>query len=165
MNNFKTIDYSLLLFENLRNYFSINSQGSASIAYKYLASFVQPMQTPFNDFDSFRVKEALIASCKWQIGQLTNVLNHFYDPILKRIYISQSTTTVVSDPIFAYPPVLFDSDFGTAPMKFEKTFLDVASKTNTTINIPSAISSLLADITATLNQVNLTGIPYTINIY
>jgi hypothetical protein len=162
-NNFRNINFGKLLFETLRGYFAVNSAGEMSVLYKYLSSFAQVFQAPFNSFVGFRTKEALIASCKWQIGQLTNVLNYLYDKALHRIYITQSVVSILADPMFQYAPVNFDSDFGTPPVLFERIFTDPVNQSLVSINIPGAVATTsLSDLTATLNQINLSGIPFQI---
>lgn len=152
-----------MLYEALRNYFSVNAAGDMSILYKYLAAFVGPLQAPFDAYDTYRIKEALIASCKWQIGQLTNVLNYIYDSALKRIFITQSVLTVIADPMFEYAPVNFDVEFTETPTIFEREFGDRVAASLVTINIPSAVNE--SDLIATVEQIRMQGIPYTINVF
>src|ERR1044072_3249275 len=122
MPNFKKIHYGRVLYETLRAYYSVNSSGNISQLYKYLLAIIQVMQAPFDGYDIYRTKEAIIANCKWQIGQLTNVLNYLYDNKLKRIFITQSVLTVINDPIFQYAPSNYDTVFSEAPTIFERTF-------------------------------------------
>jgi len=164
--NFRNIDYPKMLFESLRNFFSINASGSVSYLYKYLSAFVQPFQQPFADFVTFRNKEMLIANCKWQIGQLTNVLNMLYDAISKRIFITQSIVSVISDPMFQYHPTNYDSDFSTTPAIDEVEFTDRVNETLVTINVPVAVATAsLSDMVATIEQIRMLGIPYQIQTF
>ena len=158
--NFRNIDYGKMLFETLRNYFSVNSAGNMSILYTYLAAFVAVFEAPFAAYVTFRIKEALIANCKWQIGQLTNVLNMLYDATYKRIYVTQSVISFLSDPMFQYAATNFDSDFATAPEQFEREFTDRLSETVVTINVPTSVYS--SDLVATVQQIRINGIPYLI---
>ena len=96
---FRTIKYSKMTFETLRSYFSVNASGQLSILYKFVFSCLYPLQSVFDNYDTFRIKKQIIASCKWQIGQLTNVLNYFFDPTLKRIHINQSEVTIIAESI------------------------------------------------------------------
>jgi hypothetical protein len=160
-NNFRNINYGRLLLETLRSYYAVNAAGSMSVMYKFLLAIVQPLQGPFDQYALYRLKESIIANCKWQIGQLTNVLNLLYDPILNRIFISQSEISIVDDPTFAYEAYNFDTVFAEEPAEiFEKTFADKASTTLVEINVPTG--SPISDITATVEQIKLTGIPYQI---
>jgi hypothetical protein len=118
------------------------------------------MQAPFDGYETYRTKEAIIANCKWQIGQLTNVLNFLYDSSLSRIFITQSAIADIDDPTFAYAPYNFDDVFSEAPLKFERTFNDRVATTLVTINVPVGVN--ISDLTATLEQIKLTGIPYQI---
>jgi hypothetical protein len=161
MPNFRHIHYGKLLYETLRAYYSVNSSGSLSKAYKYLIAILQVLQEPFDGYEVYRTKEAIIANCKWQIGQLTNVLNFLYDPSLSRIFITQSAVASISDPIFAYPPIHFDQTFADAPPAiFERTFADRAATTLVTINVPTGTN--ISDLTATVEQIKLIGIKYQI---
>lgn len=160
MPNFRTIQYGKLLYETLRSYYAVNSSGNISILFKYLLAVVQVMQIPFDAYEAYRTKEAIIANCKWQIGQLTNVLNFLYDPALSRIFITQSAIADIDDPTFAYAPYNFDGLFAEAPLKFERTFNDRVATTLVTINVPTGLN--ISDITATIEQIKLTGIPYQI---
>lgn len=158
--NFRSINYGRLLYETMRNYFAVNAAGDISQLYEYLAAIIQPLQAPFNAYMTFRITQALIANCMWQIGQLTNVLNYLFDSVLNRIFITQSTATLLSDPTFPYPAVNFDSDFGTAPAQFESTFDDITNLDTVTINVPEG--SNIAAITAVVEQIRVSGIPYQI---
>lgn len=160
MPNFRKILYGRLLYETLRSYYSVNSTGNLSILYKYLLAIVQVMQATFDGYDAYRTKEAIIAACKWQIGQLTNVLNYLYDNTLNRIFITQSAIADVADPTFAYPPVNFDTVFAENPEVFERIFTDRVSTTLVTINVPVGVN--VSDLTATVEQIKLTGIVYQI---
>ena len=165
MANFRQISYATMLYETLRHYFTINTDQQVSILYKFLAAILAPLQQPFNDYDAFRVREAIIANCKWQIGQLTNVLNYLFDTTLKRIFITQSVITIIADPEFAYPAVLFDSLFtvpggGDTAVVGEREFFDKVSISTVTINVPTGVD--LSAITAVIEQIRIQGIPYQI---
>ena len=155
-----------MTFETLRSYFSVNASGQLSILYKFVFSCLYPLQSVFDNYDSFRIKKQIIASCKWQIGQLTNVLNYFFDPTLKRIYINQSEVTVIADPTFDYDPVSFDPVFDETTTIFEPVFSGLSSKTNATIMVPvSVFSTSENEIISVLEQVKMNGIPYQINTF
>lgn len=148
-----------MLYETLTGFFSINEQGQASWLYKFCAACLSVLQNPFNSFVLFRNKEQLIAGCAWQIGQLTNVLNYLYDSIQNRITITQSTVTPEFFWKFAYPPSMFLGSFADAPLTYLFPFGGVAIS-EVTINVPPGID--LADLTATVAQIVLSGIPYKI---
>lgn len=163
-NNFRNINYGRLLYEALRNYFSVNGvTGQLTIFYKFMAAVIQPLQPVFDAYVLFRIREALIASCKWQIGQLTNVLNYLYDNTLNRIFITQASAIIVSDPIFAYPPDHFDREFAEAPIIFERQFGDTLGGTLVTIHIPVAVDE--ADLKSVVEQIRMQGIPYLIETF
>lgn len=164
MPNFRHIHYGRQLYETLRAYYSVNASGNLSVLYKYLIAILQVMQAPFDEYDKYRTKEAIIAGCKWQIGQLTNVLNYLYDTTLNRIYITQSDIANIADPTFDYPPIHFDGTFDDAPPAiFERTFTDRVATTLVTINVPVGVN--LSDLTATVEQIKLKGIPYKIETF
>ena len=166
MAKFKIILYGRMLYETLRNYYSVNSKGQISILYKYLIAIISPMQAPFDTFDIARIKSRLIAQCKWQIGQLTNVLNFLYDVTLSRIYITQSVADPVSATTFAYPAILqafVFNEISTASLNTQaRTFFDLASKSDVIVHVPDTVN--IPDITATLEQIKLQGIAYQIEI-
>lgn len=163
MSQFRIIDYPKMLYEALRNYFSVNVAGNVSHLYKYCSALLQPLKAPFDLYNVQRTKNALIASCKWQIGQLTNVLNYLYDTLLSRIFITQSVVTVISDPQFEYPAIHFDGQFDEPVLIYEREFFDRVSISNVIINVPSGVN--IPDLTATIEQIRLQGIPYTINVF
>ena len=166
MAKFKIISYGRMLYETLRNYYSVNTAGQLSILYRYLIAIVAVMQAPFDAFDTARIKSRLIAQCKWQIGQLTNVLNFLYDSILLRIYITQSVSDPVSATTFAYPAILqafVFNEISTASLNTQaRTFLDQATKSDVIIHVPDMVN--IPDLTATLEQIKLQGIAYSIEI-
>lgn len=159
-NNFRNISIPNMLYETLTGFYSITGIGTVSWLYKFCAACLSVLQTPFNDFVTFRTKEYIIANCKFTIGQLTNVLNYLYDPIQKRITITQSTVGAVFFWKFAYPPSLFLSDFGTAPSAFLETFGSRVAVSTVAFNVPAGID--LIDLTATIAQISIAGIPYKI---
>lgn len=166
MTNFRHINYSKMLFETLRRYFAVNAAGNMSYPYKYLTCFVAPLAQQFETFEVFRNKENLIASCKWEIGQLTNVLNYLYDIDLKRIYITQSLVSAVSLTMFEYAAIQQAQDFGGSTSLQLREFTDDPNQTIVTIYVPSAIySTVVSDMTATVNQIKIDGIPYQINSF
>ena len=160
MAAYRNIDYAKLLYESLRGYFSINVSNNLSWLYQYCYALLQPLQLPFNNYAAFRQLQDLIANCKWQVGQLTNVLNMIYDPTLKRIYITQSVA--ISEYVwqFPYPPSMFLGQFGAAPSQFLQQFNEKQRTTIVTINVPASIN--LSSITAVIAQISITGIPYQI---
>jgi len=158
---FKSINYRKLLFESLRNFFSVTASGSISTFFKFLTAFVQPLEAPFTTFTSFRNKELLISQCKWQVGQLANVLNILYDSALLRIYCTQSDYQILSAPQFEYPTNTFFSDFGSASTIFANEFSDKVNVTIFTINVPTTVYS--SDLLATVNQIAFDGSNFTIN--
>lgn len=158
-SNFRSIDFTEMLYQTLTGFFSINKALLPTWGYKFCAACLTVFQGPFASFDAFRQKEYLVANCKWQIGQLTNMLNKLYDSTLNRIYITQSIANPEFFWQFAYPPSMFLSDFGTAPMQFLEQFGNVAT-TIVTIHVPNTVP--LSDLTAVVAQISITGIPYQI---
>lgn len=158
---FKKIDYGQMLYEALRNYFSVNTAGEMSIIYKFCAACLFPLVGPFEVYAAQRQIYELVANCKWQIGQLTNVLNMLYDAIQKRIFITQATTAVLSAPKFPYTTGVQVRGFGVAAQAQARKFNDKLGGTNVIINIPAGTD--LAAITATIEQIKLDGIDYSIN--
>lgn len=160
MARFRSIDYPKMLYETLRNYFSINAVGQVSWLYKYLACIIQPLIAPFDNYESQRLLNGLIADTKWQIGQLTIVLNYLYDPVLKRIFLTQAFFISISDPEFAYPPENFDDVFADTALIDEREFNDALSLQVLTFNVPNTIN--ISQLTATIEQIRLQGIQYRI---
>lgn len=160
MPQFRNIDYARSLYETMRAYYSLNVDLDLSQLFMYCYAFLNVLQAPFDAYAAERLINQLVANCKWQIGQLTNVLNMLYDAMLKRIFITQNTLLIIADPTFLYPPDHFDSDFFTAPEIFERGFFDRSAQTVVTINVPVSID--LASITSVINQIRLQGIPYVI---
>lgn len=149
-----------MLYEALRNYFSLNTHGEISILYKYCAALIFPLQAPFDAYDIQRRIYEIIANCKWQIGQLTNVLNYLFDPILNRIFLTQSTTISVSAPEFEYTTLLQMQEFDTPALVQTREFNDRLAGTSVIINVP--IGTDIPAITATIEQIKIDGIPYQI---
>lgn len=160
MSVFRKLDYGRMLYESLRNYFSINSSGMISILFKYCACFLQVLQAPFIAYDAQRAINALVAQCAWQIGQLTNVLNFLYDNALSRIFLTQSVTKNLSAPKFPYTTTVQVRGFGVPAQAQARGFLDSISTSLVTINVP--VSVPLPPLIATVEQIRLQGIHYEI---
>lgn len=158
---FKNINYGRLIYEALRNYFAVNAFGDLTIMYKFCAACLFVLQARFNAYDINRRIAEIVANCKWQIGQLTNVLNFLYDPTLKRIFISQATILTVSAVEFEYAAILQAQEFEVAAMVQMREFGDRSGGTSVTINVP--IGTDIPAITATIEQIKISGIDYTIN--
>ena len=160
MLQFRKIDFSKMLYESLRAYFAVNTAGQVSIMYKFLLCCLYPLQPAFNNYDIFRIKKKIIAGCKWQIGQLTNVLNYFFDPAYKRIYISQSAVTNVDDPVFEETPVNFDLVFEETITIFEPVFSGLSARSNVTFMVPGSVN--MNELISVIEQIKINGIPYKI---
>jgi len=160
---FKNLNYGRLLFESLRNYFSVNTEQKLAILYKYCAALIFPLQGPFDAYSAIRRIYEIVANCKWQIGQLTNVLNYLFDPLLKRIYISQAVVATLSAPKFPYITDVQVRGFGDPAQAQARKFNDRAAGSNVTIHVPGGTD--LAAITATIEQIKVAGIPYEIIVF
>lgn len=159
---FKNINYGRSLYDGLRAYFSVNSTGQLSILYKLLFCIVQPMQAPFDLLNAQRTVNKIVANCKWQIGQLTNVLNYLFDPGLSRIFITQSISNIVSATTFEYTAIQNISEFGGGNPVFVRGFQDRSAQTSVIINVPPGTN--ISEITAIIEQIRIQGIAYQIAI-
>lgn len=162
-NRFRHIDLPALLYECLRAYYSVNSQGQVNWLYKYCAALVQPLQAPFEAYEAQRAQNGLIANSKFQIGQLTNVLNYLYDNILNRIFITQGKVNQTVARVFAEPPILWARDFGETPIAFARGFNDPVTFTNAIIHVPATAN--VSQLTATVAQMALQGLSYIIETF
>jgi|YelNatPaOPRAMG01_1025707.scaffolds.fasta_scaffold174964_1 hypothetical protein len=162
---FKNITISKVLYESMRAYHSVNANGQLSFLYKFALCCLYPLQIPFNQFDLWRRREYLIANCKWQVGQLTNVLNMLYDSTLKRIYIDQNILGYLFAPniqdanssIFAANLDSGPDDTVFANNIEDNPFVGTIVK----IYIPNSIYSVdLAQIISDIEQIKLSGIQY-----
>ena len=158
---FRNINYRIMLFETLRKFFSVNANNTISVLFTYLTAFVQLFEPAFANFVTFRNKEQLIAQCKWQVGQLANVLNILYDSTLLRIYCTQATYNILTAPEFAYTSTTYCSDFGSTPLIFASEFGDKVNTTAFIINVPTSVYN--SDLLATVNQIAFTGSNFIIN--
>lgn len=166
MAQFKTIDISKVLYESMRAYHSVNTAGQLSYLYKLALCCLYPLQIPFNQFDLWRRRELLIANCKWQIGQLTNVLNILYDPTLKRIFINQNSSGYVFVPNIddansdVFAPNIDDANSNIYLSNIDD---DPLIGTIVAIYVPLDIYSVsLSQIISDMEQIKLSGIQYQI---
>ena len=158
---FKKIYYPKFLKESLRDYLCVNRAGQLSYLYKFLLCVLMPLQTQWEDFETYRAKIWLISQCKWSIGQLTNVLNYLYDPLNNSIYISQSTIDVVFVPVFAETTKVFATVYAETTSIFAPTFDDLPKLHPAIINVPSSVysdASIMSDLTATLVMIRPLGL-------
>jgi len=161
MLQFRNIDYSKMLYESLRAYFAVNTAGQVSIMYKFLLCCLYPLQPAFNNYDIFRIKKKIIAGCKWQIGQLTNVLNYFFDPAYKRIYISQSAVTNVSAPVFEEITAILAPVFEETTAIFAPIFSGLSARSSVTFFVPNTVN--MSELISIIEQIKINGIPYQIS--
>jgi hypothetical protein len=155
-----------MLTETMR-WFATNKDGQPSKLYKFLFACVQIWQDWFSGFSMWRNEKFIIANCKWQIGQLTNVLNYFFDPINKTIYIDQVTLLNTFDPVLTgNQAVNFDLPItGNESTLYEPTFSPNVIITGVIIHVPNAIyidPAQMTALTSVIEQIRITGISYTI---
>jgi len=157
-----------MLYETLRNYFSINSNGQLTVLYRMLLACLWPLQISWNGYDSYRKLKLLISNCKWQIGQLTNVLNMLYDSELRGISISQSILAPVMVPSITYestvyaPSILSSTESSVLTSSIDNTFGVISL---VTFNVPNDIYTNLAlqtSLIGVIEQVKIQGITYKI---
>jgi hypothetical protein len=172
---FKRISTPYLLYESLRNYFSINSSGQLSILYRYCLSILYPIEKTtsndidFSTFDAWRIKEKIIAGCKWQKAQLTNVLNYLYPSSVTPIYIDETVIDTVYVPTidFGYSSANPASDYTSfvPEINIDSTvFVPSIDTQNLYIgfvifHIPSDQMANQLDIENTINQISI-GVNY-----
>ena len=159
MSIFKKIDFPFLMYEGLRNQFTINKSGFLSQLYKFCLACTYPIKSTWDFFDSFRNNIQLIANCNWQYGQLTNVLNMIYDSSLKRIYITEQHSINSFLSIFNYESlsVLPTFNFNTSTFlhEFNENYNVIGI---VTISIPTSLSNSINEIAATVAQIKISGI-------
>ena len=187
MSGFKNIKYLSVLRETLRSYFFYNSNGEISILAKIISSFTSVLQNywgTFTDtlqtlnpltnqptFSGWRNNKQIIANCKWQIGQLTNVLNHFFDSTLNRIYIDQSGYLAPFIPDFNGDPntlTPFIPDFNGSPAItfFVPPYNQNISTGQVLIHVPSPYYTVgtpeYTALVSVLEQIKIIGLQYSI---
>lgn len=164
MSQYRAIDYPKMLYETLRNYFSINAAGELSYLFKILLSCLWPLKISWDSFVTYRNNKLIIANTKYQVGQLINVLNYLYDPTLKRIYISQAVKALTYVPSINYESTVF------APSITYESTIQLSSITNS-YNVLTAVSfcvpsdvynTSLSQITSTIEQIRILGLTYQI---
>jgi hypothetical protein len=110
MSQFKIIEYGKLLYETLRSNLSVTKVytddtgthgGLLSIIYRYCLSMVIYLQSYLDSFHIWRGNKWLISQCKFEIGQLTNMLRYMFDPT-NNLYISQTLVANVFVPSIVY---------------------------------------------------------------
>lgn len=156
----RNIDYGRMLYEALRNYYSVNSAGELNSLFKYCAACVAVMQDPFDSYNTNRQTAWLIAQCAWEVGQITNVLNYLYDPSLKRIFIGQSASTAPVAPGFSYTTPADAPGFNYTTALYGRGFYNSPAVSTLTFWVPVALTSILSQIKATIAQIAIAGITY-----
>jgi len=172
MSQYRYIDYPKLMFEGLRNYlsvtklyydeFGVKHGGLISDLFKYCLAITYYLKDAWESFELFRSKQQLIASCNWQYAQLANVLNYLFDPILKRITVSEASLPHDFYPSFAYESTIFAPSFTSESTTYVYSIDSIYSILGfVTINIPSDFYSdtyKLNSIVFTAAQIKVSGI-------
>jgi hypothetical protein len=134
-----------------------------SIFYRYLLCCLYVLQHPWDAFNLWREREKIIAGCKYEIGQLTNVLNYFFDSTLNRIYITQEGYLNVFVPTFTHaytPPPADESDV------FVLTFGTPIMNNEVLIHVPAPyytpLTSEYTALVGVIEQIKITGLNYQI---
>lgn len=162
-NRYRSLDIPKMLYETLRAYYSVNSAGKVNWLYKYCACLIQPLIAPLQQYETQRIVNGLIANSKFQIGQLTNVLNYLYDSTLNRIFITQGFYDQTVARNFNEAPILFARNFGETPIAFARNFGDTPRYVGVIIHVPA--SANLSQLTATVAQMALEGLQYQIIVF
>lgn len=166
MPQFKTIDYSMINYEAVRNFHAVNRAGFLSIEYRYTLACIYPLQDTFNNFDTWRQAKKIIAQCKWTIGQLTNVLNYFFDNVQNRIYISQQRISNVFVPIIAYESDVFVPEISSESTVFAPNINDAGTVlAQVTFHVPSDVyndSLVMNQLIIVIEQIKISGFSYAI---
>ena len=162
---FKKISVGKTTFETLRNYFSVNAQNTLSFLYRYVMSCLYPLQVSWYNYENYRNYALILANTKWQISNLTNVLNYLFDPT-NSITITQASYLNVYAPdfdqkssVYAYE---FDDTLTTGQTQlFCEEFDDNILVNGVVINTPS--SDISKNVKTFADQVVITGLSYTLN--
>lgn len=157
---FRDILFPEMLYETLRNYYSVDSEGQVNWLYKYCACLVQPLQAPWNTYDTVRRQNGLLANSKFQIGDLINVLNYLYDNVLNRIFITQGYYDQTVARTFTEPAIAFAETFTDTAILFAREFGDPVKFVGAIIHVPSTAN--VSALTATVSEIAILGCPYTI---
>lgn len=164
MSQYRTIYYPKMLYESLRNYYSINSDGQLSVLYKILLCCLWPLQLRWNDYETFRQNKLIIANTKWQLGQLTNVLNYLFTTT--EIYITQAVQPTINVPTIFYesetmaPTITYESDVKVPTIDNAYNIIAIV-----TIHVPTSIytdSNKMSELVSIIEQIIITGITYNI---
>jgi hypothetical protein len=172
---FRSINYARMLYEALRNYLSVTKVyfvdgtqygGLLSDLYKYLLSCLYMLQSPWDSFEIWRAEKYIIANCKWQIGQLTNVLNYFFDSIQLRIYITQSRTLNLFAPTIAYESTTYAPTIAYESTTYASMITEATSViAGVNFHVPSDVFNdpiAMGQLISVIEQVKITGINYVI---
>lgn len=168
MNKFHSIDFPQILHESLRDYFTINKAGNLSFLYRFLLCVIWPFKLVWDTFETYRAKIWLISQTKWQLGQLTNVLNYLYDSINNSIYITQSVIDFIFAPVFAETTTIFAPVFAETTDFFAPTFSDILAFHPVIIHIPASLladTSSYSDMVATIEKIRILGLSYSIETF
>ena len=168
MSIFRTIDFSVMPHETIRDYFFINKSGKLSFIAKFLYCVIWPLKTSWDSFELYRQKIWLISQCGWILGQLQNVLNLIYEPINHNITVSQSVVPLIYAPVFAETTTIFAKVFGETTVEFSPPFTDSSNMYPCTINIPSSLHLVAVtynDLISTIEKIRPAGIIYNISIF
>ncbi len=174
---FKGITIYKILYESMRSYFAVNAKGALSELYKFCLCCVYPLQLPFNNFDTWRQREILIANCKWQYGQLAYVLNKLYNTTLITIGLSSGSSIFapnIEDGGSIYCASNIEDGDNELLQLNDGSWISINNYVPNigesiatgaiVINVPTAIvNNSKAQLTADLNQIVLPGISYIIN--
>lgn len=167
MSNFLNFDIAAINTELVRNYLIFNKKGKITSFYTFLLCCLRPVQQYFDNFVIFRNKKFDIANCDWTFGNVTNLLNSFFDSTQKRIYLTQSRATFIFAPDISFESDVFVPDINSesnvfAPdinFKFGVLALVIVWLPSNLYN--NAITK--AEIINTIEQIKLYNIDYQIN--
>lgn len=155
------INYSKFLFESLRAYFAVNASGLLSLLYRYLLSCLYPLQTRFDSYAQWRNTFYLISNCKWQTGQLTNVLNRLFDPINESIYITLLGLSSLQASVYGEVTNAFATVYDEIPAAISPVYGEGLTQYLVVIHVPTNVFLNLSNITSVVEQIKISGVNYT----
>jgi hypothetical protein len=171
---FKNLNFSKLLLWALTPYFAFNSEGQLSNTYKFLASFLQPLQPIFDQYYSDRITFILLAQCKFT-RQLQNVLNilyapsHIADPTNGGIYFSRPSYVInAANSFYQTDAIMYAGAFDDTvqtPVMLE-SYTDSLGRSQLVIFVLDTIwATFGTQIKAQVAMVSIAGINYSFQTY
>ncbi|MFN8238647.1 MAG: hypothetical protein U0T77_10805 [Chitinophagales bacterium] len=127
---------------------------------RYLLVLLEPVKSAHNEFKQFRLQQLYEAEINGQTIKLERVLNDTFDPVERRIYITDGE--YYNPPVYYEeykndPVIYYEEGNGDNPIFWSDTAIDNRVSFNFYVNVPSSVFFQKTRVKALVSKYKIAG--------